>query len=135
MPSDPICGMKVSPRKGLRLSSQGQTWFFCSRRCLDTFVSEHDLPKDSVDVRQPPRITALARDKTLVVTVVLIAVVVLSYAIPLLVPVREQLFAYGRMIWWAVLLGLVLGGIIDTGLCSCESRRTLMATAQGHSLR
>jgi uncharacterized membrane protein YraQ (UPF0718 family) len=125
--------MKVSEKKSLRLIHQRQTWFFCSRRCLDTYVSEQDIPEDQVDVRQPTWIIALLRNKTLLATLVLIAVVALSFIVPWLVPVREQLFAYGRMIWWAVLLGLVLGGIIDTYVPR-EYISVLLATHQRRTI-
>lgn len=44
----------------------------------------------------------------------LIALIIgLSYVFPILMPFRHSLFEYFKFIWWAVSLGLVLGGIID----------------------
>ena len=37
MPSDPICGMKVSPDTPFRAERGGQTYFFCCARCRDRF--------------------------------------------------------------------------------------------------
>jgi hypothetical protein len=37
----------------------------------------------------------------------------LSYAVPSLEPLRKTIFIYFKSIWWAILLGLFLGGIID----------------------
>ncbi len=43
-----------------------------------------------------------------------IAVVIgISYVWPILVPLREGLFMYARMIFWPLTLGLLLGGVID----------------------
>jgi uncharacterized membrane protein YraQ (UPF0718 family) len=52
-------------------------------------------------------------NKVVLVTGILALAVVLSYALPFLVPFRESLFMYFHAIWWAVLLGLVIGGVID----------------------
>jgi len=37
----------------------------------------------------------------------------LSYPFPFLAPFRESLFTYLGQIWWAIALGLFLGGVID----------------------
>lgn len=47
-----------------------------------------------------------------IVIAVFLAAVVLSF-VPALEPFRHSLFGYISIIWWAVLLGLVLGGVID----------------------
>ncbi len=41
-----------------------------------------------------------------------IAVFVLSF-LPILEPLNAGLISYGKIIWWAILLGLFLGGLID----------------------
>ncbi len=53
------------------------------------------------------------KNKTFIVSLVLIAVALLSYLIPVLAPLRQTLFMYIKKIWWAVLFGLILGGVID----------------------
>ena len=53
------------------------------------------------------------KNKTIIVTAALASLVLLSYAVPILVPFRKTLFIYFKTIWWAILLGLLLGGIID----------------------
>jgi len=37
----------------------------------------------------------------------------LSYILPILEPFRKSLYMYLQRVWWAVLLGLILGGFID----------------------
>jgi len=56
-------------------------------------------------------IPALGR-KLRIVGGLFIGVFLLSFA-PLLQPLNEALIEYLKIVWWAVLLGLVLGGVID----------------------
>jgi uncharacterized membrane protein YraQ (UPF0718 family) len=53
------------------------------------------------------------KNKTLIISAVLGLLVSLSYVLPFLEPFRRTLFLYFKTIWWAILLGLFLGGIID----------------------
>ena len=53
------------------------------------------------------------KNKTVIVTFVLSLFVIFSYIAPILEPFRESLVMYFRRIWWAILLGLFLGGVID----------------------
>lgn len=52
-------------------------------------------------------------NKTLIVAAVLILLVIASYPLSFLEPFRKSLAMYVKNIWWAILLGLVLGGVID----------------------
>jgi uncharacterized membrane protein YraQ (UPF0718 family) len=56
---------------------------------------------------------AFYKNKVFIVGAVLTALVFLSYIVPFLVPFRNSLFLYFKTIWWAILLGLMLGGVID----------------------
>jgi len=56
---------------------------------------------------------AFYKNKAFIVVSVLAVLSLLSYFIPLLAPFRKTLFSYFQILWWAVLLGLVLGGIIE----------------------
>jgi uncharacterized membrane protein YraQ (UPF0718 family) len=53
------------------------------------------------------------KNKTFIVASVLAVLVILSYLFPFLGPFRGSLFMYFGRIWWAILLGLLLGGAID----------------------
>lgn len=53
------------------------------------------------------------KNKTVITASALVALIILSYAIPILGPFRISLFMYLKTIWWAILLGLILGGVID----------------------
>jgi uncharacterized protein len=37
--TDPVCGMTVDRARAVRLERDGRTWFFCSARCLDSFLA------------------------------------------------------------------------------------------------
>ena len=37
---DPVCGMQVGPGQGYSKNQEGQTFHFCSRKCLDKFEAE-----------------------------------------------------------------------------------------------
>jgi uncharacterized membrane protein YraQ (UPF0718 family) len=56
---------------------------------------------------------AFYRNKTFIVAGILSVLVILSYGMPFLAPFRNTLFIYIRKLWWAVALGLILGGVID----------------------
>jgi len=53
------------------------------------------------------------RNKAVIVIIILAFLIGLSYVFSLLVPFREILFLYIRTVWLAMLLGLVLGGVIE----------------------
>jgi len=53
------------------------------------------------------------RNKSLITASILISLSLFSYVIPILEPFRESLFMYFSKIWWAVILGFFIGGIID----------------------
>ena len=53
------------------------------------------------------------QNKTFITASILAASILLSYAIPILVPFRDALLLYFSRIWWLVAIGLFLGGIID----------------------
>ncbi len=110
---DPICGMQVDDKTGLRLTHKGDTLFFCSSGCMEKFAKENKISKEQIATCsiQPKR--HLYKNKTLIVVSVLILLVLLSYVIPFLEPLRMSLWMYFKILWWAILLGLFLGGVID----------------------
>lgn len=54
MAKDPICGMEVDERSGLRLEHGGETYYFCSPGCLDSFLSQKGLIEPASDYTKPP---------------------------------------------------------------------------------
>ena len=114
MAKDPICGMQVNERTSLQLATSGKTYFFCSEDCLKKFAKGHDISTEKITAACSiaPK-TPFYKNKTLLVAAILALITLLSYGIPFLEPFRKSLFSYFKIIWWAILLGLILGGIID----------------------
>lgn len=113
MTEDPICGMQVDAKTGLRLTYKGETYLFCGSRCLEKFAKENKISEEQIRTCsiQPKRHPY--KNKTFIVASVLIVIVFLSYVMPSLEPFRKSLWMYFKIIWWAILLGLFLGGVID----------------------
>jgi len=57
--------------------------------------------------------SGLWKNKLFLVSVSILALVALSYIFQIFLPFRKILFQYFKSIWWAVALGLFLGGVID----------------------
>lgn len=53
------------------------------------------------------------KERVTIVVAIISLVLISSYYLSFLEPVRLTFFDYARLIWWAILLGLVLGGIIE----------------------
>jgi uncharacterized membrane protein YraQ (UPF0718 family)/YHS domain-containing protein len=113
MPKDPICGMQVDDKTGLRLTLEGKTYLFCSSGCMEKFAKENKISKEQIAACSMQSKKHFYRNKTFIVVSVLILLVFLSYVIAFLEPLRMSLWMYFKTIWWAILLGLILGGIID----------------------
>jgi uncharacterized membrane protein YraQ (UPF0718 family)/YHS domain-containing protein len=96
MPKDPTCGMEVARESAIELLRDGREYFFCSAACRDKFLK-----------------APLFKNKLFIVSVVSAALLFASLGIPFLVPLRISFLAYLKNIWWAVALGLFLGGCIE----------------------
>ena len=57
--------------------------------------------------------TPFFKNKVFLITVVLGLIILSSYWVSLLVPFRDALLMYTGKIWWAIVLGLVIGGVIE----------------------
>jgi len=113
MTKDPICGMTVNEKRALSLTHGAQTHYFCSRHCLEKFAKAYKVSEEEIQACAVTPEIPFYRNKTFIVASILIGIVALSYIIPVLVPFRKSLFVYFKTIWWAILLGFFLGGIID----------------------
>lgn len=113
MAKDPVCGMNVNEKKGLKLSHKGKTYFFCGAHCLKKFTEENKISQSQASVCAAVPAVPFYRNKTFIVAAVLIGLVLLSYWIGFLIPFRKSLFIYFKTIWWAILLGIFLGGVMN----------------------
>ncbi|MFA5389042.1 MAG: hypothetical protein WC312_04735, partial [Candidatus Omnitrophota bacterium] len=53
------------------------------------------------------------KNRTFLIILALFLLCALSYILPILKPFKDNLLMYLNKIWWALLLGFILGGIID----------------------
>jgi len=113
MAKDPICGMEVNEAGSLRLSKNGKAYYFCSEHCLKSFAEQNNISdKEVATCLMQPKVRWY-KNKTVIVTFILSLFVIFSYIAPILEPFRQSLVMYFRRIWWAILLGLFFGGVID----------------------
>ena len=110
---DPICGMSVSEKSSLRLTVSGQTYYFCSEHCLKKFASQNKVDADMVSSCAGSTSLPWYKNKTLLTAAILLLLYVSSYFLPILGPFKQSLTMYFQKAWWAIALGLILGGIID----------------------
>ncbi len=115
MPKDPICGMDVDESTNLKLTLDSETYYFCSQHCLTKFVKEKGINEKQIEVCTTCEIseTKWYKNKIVIVTSILLILSGLSYFVTFLEAFRKSLWMYFRTIWWAILLGLFIGGIID----------------------
>ena len=91
---DPICGMEGTlPKHG---------YMFCSENCIKKYEKQLKGKKCS-----------WYADKFWITFFITLAILIASYLIPFFNPVFDAFIDYLRLIWWAILLGLLLGGLID----------------------
>lgn len=142
MAKDPICGMNVDETTDLKAMLDGKTYYFCSPHCLAKFLEDNpsaakiepgahikkvgESPEPD-DVCPSCAVEAVGGDstvnrarawhfiknKTFLVATILAVLVGLSFFFVPLVGFRRNLAMYLEKIWWAILLGFALGGIID----------------------
>jgi uncharacterized membrane protein YraQ (UPF0718 family)/YHS domain-containing protein len=105
--------MNVSEKNGLKLTHQGKVYYFCSKHCVEKFAKEHGVSQEHVASCAVKPKTPFYRNKTFIVAVILGSLVLVSYVLPILEPFRKALLDYLKIIWWAILLGLFIGGLID----------------------
>ena len=124
VPRDPICGMSVLDTTPFRTEREGETYFFCAEHCRKKFLeSSKNLPIHPWHFSR----TAWGLGLFALLTFV-------SSVIPSLRLFHHGLVGYLRVIWWAVGLGLFLGGLIDyyipkmyiSSLLSGSSKRTIV---------
>jgi len=110
MAIDPVCGMAADETGSVKASKDGKVYFFCSTHCRDKFVKQEGSAEASccaAPARSP------FTNRLFIISAAALVLVSASFFIPFLVPFRTSFLAYLKAIWWAVLLGLFLGGAID----------------------
>ncbi|MFA5144698.1 MAG: permease [Candidatus Omnitrophota bacterium] len=113
MVKDPVCGMDVDERVAIRVNENGKDYFFCSSRCRDKFIHSRQESITGSTVCYPAAKASFLKNKLFVITILTGSIILLSYFIPFLASFRGIFFLYLKAVWWAVALGLFLGGLID----------------------
>lgn len=114
MATDPICGMKVNEKTGLKIMHNGKPVYFCSTHCRDKYLQENKIknkeycPSCSVENKEP-----LYKNKVFLLSLITLFVYLSGYFWPSLAKLKMILGMYLLKIAFPVLLGLILGGIID----------------------
>ncbi|MDD4980195.1 MAG: permease [Candidatus Omnitrophica bacterium] len=111
MAQDPVCGMTVDELRGIRVNRDGQDYFFCSTHCKDKFLRQEKIKDNSACSPLPGK--PLFKNKLFITVGIPALLLILSLFFPLLVAFRNSFLMYLKTIWWAVLAGLFLGGVID----------------------
>ena len=113
MARDPICGMNVEEGSGLKLLRDNREYYFCSRHCLEKFAQKYNIDSQKLSTCLIKPKAKWYKNKTIIVAAALICACLLSYMLPVLVAFRLSLLMYLHRIWWAIVLGLFLGGVIE----------------------
>jgi uncharacterized membrane protein YraQ (UPF0718 family) len=105
--TDPICGMKGT------IPAHGH--YFCSEYCIKKFEEQHNISKENIYC---PSCTKSVKKKwykerLFIIGIVVIILLILSYLIPFFNPFYYAFIDYIKLIWWAILIGFLVGGIID----------------------
>lgn len=111
MVKDPICGMDVDPKSAIKFIKNSKEWFFCSTHCKDKFIKQEGINEAAVCLIEKKK--PFFKNKLFIVSSICVLLILVSFLIPLFVPFRKAFLMYLKTIWWAVALGLFLGGLID----------------------
>ncbi len=105
--TDPICGMKGSIR--------AHNHYFCSETCIEKYEKKHNLSSEDryCPTCRVSKGKGWYRQPFYIFLILTIALFIITYMFKPLNPVFDALLDYLKLIWWAILLGFLLGGIID----------------------
>jgi len=102
--TDPICGMKGHIK--------AHNHYFCSEHCIKKYEKENKIKNCAhCDIKGGHR--PWYKERLYVVGLITFAIIIISYLIPALNKLFDAFIDYFKLIWWAILLGLLIGGIID----------------------
>lgn len=86
--------------------------YFCSQHCIERYEKEHKIKHCiSCDIKGGHR--PWYKERLYVVGLITFVLIAVSYSIPQLNKLYIAFVDYFKLIWWAILVGLLIGGIID----------------------
>lgn len=100
----PICGMDG------KIEAHGH--YFCSQACILKYERENDIPSKQC-VSCTVKVAKWYRERIFIVAMIAVILLALGYFLPMLKPFTLAFIDYLKMIWWAILVGFLIGGIID----------------------
>ncbi|RLF31628.1 MAG: hypothetical protein DRN07_06765, partial [Thermoplasmata archaeon] len=105
--TDPICGMKGT------IPAHGH--YFCSEHCIRKYEEQHNISDDKKYCLGCAAGAGIPwyRERLFIVGMAVMVMLVLGYIIPALYPFFEAFIDYLKLIWWAIVIGFFIGGIID----------------------
>lgn len=105
--TDPICGMKGT------IPAHGH--YFCSEHCIKKYEEQNDIseenkycPSCAVKVGTP-----WYKERIFIVTILTLILLFLGYFLDPEKKFFNAFIDYLLLIWWAILIGFIIGGIID----------------------
>ncbi len=114
---DPVCGMHVEPSSAIKLKLGTEHFYFCSRRCAEKFfsgkVGRQPTEKDLIYPTKGVAVAGFFKRKLVLVSFGFLLLLPLSYIVDGLYHYRHEFLMYVGSVWWAILLGLIIGGFID----------------------
>lgn len=84
--------------------------YFCSEVCIRKYEEQHNIEKCHVC---SPKAKKWYNERLYIVGIIVIILVPVSHFVSFLRPFYEAFSEYLLLIWWAILLGFLIGGIID----------------------
>jgi len=105
--TDPICGMKGT------IPAHGH--YFCSEYCIRKY---EDQNKISEEKKYCPSCTVKPgtpwyKERLYITSIIAIILLVISYFVVVMNPFFYAFVDYLKLIWWAIIIGFLIGGIID----------------------
>jgi len=105
--TDPICGMKGT--------IPAHDHYFCSEYCIKKYEEQNKIPEEkkycpscAVKVGSP-----WFKERIFIVTIITLILLFIGYLIDPEKKFFNAFIDYLKLIWWAILIGFFIGGIID----------------------
>ena len=103
--TDPICGMKGT------IPAHGH--YFCSEHCIRKYEQQHNLKPQQTCPSCTVPAKKWYKERLYLIIIIIAILLLISYFIPLLTDFFHAFIDYLKLIWWAILIGFLIGGIID----------------------
>jgi uncharacterized membrane protein YraQ (UPF0718 family) len=103
--TDPICGMQGT------IPAHGH--YFCSTNCVKKYEQLNNIkPEETCSSCATPA-KKWYKERLYIIVLILLVLLTVSYLFPILNPFYQAFIDYLELIWWAILIGFLIGGIID----------------------